>query len=57
MRQAIKEVNDIKRMREAIKNTKSAHLINDYRKAIVRKTNALKEYCRYRGFKFEDLGL
>lgn len=57
MKQALKEVEDIKRMREAIKKTNSPCLIRDYQKAIDRKIRALKEYCTYRGINYKALGL
>lgn len=55
MKQAIKEANDILRMKEVIKNTESKYLIRDYRKAIAVKDKELKEYCRYRNINYEEL--
>ena len=57
MKQVLKEVEDIKRMREAISKTKSDYLINDYKKAISRKIRDLKEYCTYKGLNYKELGL
>lgn len=53
MEQAIKEIEEIKRMKKAIKTTKSAKLKNDYAKAIRRKINELQIYCDYKGL---DIG-
>lgn len=53
MEQAIKEIEDINRMKRAIKETKSAKLKNDYAKAIRRKINELQIYCDYKGL---DIG-
>ena len=55
MIQALKEANDIKRMREAISKTKSNYLINDYKKAISRKIRDLKEYCDHKEIDFKEL--
>lgn len=55
MEQAMIEINDIKRMEEAIKKTDSPYLINDYQKAIARKTKELKLYCKYKGLDYEKL--
>lgn len=55
MLQAIKEANDIKRMREAIVRTNSDHLVRDYTKAIKRKTKALTEYCKYKDINIKEI--
>lgn len=55
MKQAIKVINEINRKREAIRNTKSTPLINDYSKSIKSDMLELKEYCRYKGIDFNKL--
>lgn len=55
MEQAIKEIEEIKRMKKAIKITKSAKLKNDYAKAIRRKINELQIYCDYKGLDMKNL--
>lgn len=51
----IKELDDIKRMQEAIENTDSEYLKRDYKKAIKRKRNEIKEFCKFRGLNYYDL--
>lgn len=55
MKQALKVVDEIKRMKAAIDNTNSAYLKNDYAKGIRRLQNELREYCGYRGYCFKEI--
>ena len=55
MKQAKLLVNEINRKRQAIRKTKSKHLIADYHKSIKSDIFELKEYCTYRGIDFRAL--
>lgn len=55
MRAARKQVEEINRLKMAVKKTKSAHLKNDYSKNIKRLTADLREYCGYRNFNFKKI--
>lgn len=57
MKQIEKEITEINRMRAAIKNTSSKHLIRDYNKSIAQKIKDIKEYCRYRNINFNELNI
>lgn len=55
MKQALKVVAEIERLKKAIERTKSAHLKNDYSKGIRNLTAELKEYCDYKKLNFEKV--
>lgn len=55
MKQAKKEVEEIKRLYEAMKKTKSMYLKNDYAKAIHNKKDELKFYCKCKKINLRDL--
>ena len=55
MKQALIVIAEIKRMKTAVRKSKSVKLKNDYNKAIRNKKADLKEYCQYRGFDYEEL--
>lgn len=55
MNQVVKEINDIKRMKDALLRTSSSKLKNDYTKAIKRKTREVKEYCGYKNIDYNSL--
>ena len=54
MKQALIYLDEIKRMQQAIKKTKSYKLKNDYSKAIKRKKAELKEYCKYKNINLKE---
>lgn len=49
------EINEIDRMKYAIKETKSICLKNDYRKKIAKIVEEIKEYCGYLGYDYESI--
>ena len=49
MNQALKLVDEINRKNEAIRNTKSTYLINDYYKPIRSDMFELRDYCKFKG--------
>ena len=49
------EINEIDRMKYAIKETKSIYLKNDYRKKIAKIVEEIKEYCGYLGYDYESI--
>ena len=55
MKQALKVVAEIERLKGAIEKTKSAHLKNDYSKGIRNLTAELKEYCGYKKLNFNEI--
>ena len=55
MKQAIIHYEEIKRLQEAVRKTKSEKLRRDYIKAIKRKKDELKEYCGYKGINLETV--
>lgn len=55
MKQALKVVDEIERLKRATEKTKSTHLKNDYSKAIRRLTAELKEYCGYKKLDFNEV--
>jgi hypothetical protein len=55
MKQAVKVVKEIERLKGAIQKTNSEKLINDYSKALKRQIKELKTYCRYKGLNFNDV--
>ena len=55
LKQALKEVEEIKRLYEAMNKTKSMYLKNDYAKAIHNKKDELKFYCKCKKINIRDL--
>ena len=55
MKQALKVVEEIERLKGAIEKTNSAHLKNDYSKGIRKLTAELKEYCGYKKLNFNEV--
>ena len=55
MKQALIFLKEINRKKDAIKNTKSKYLIEDYTKSIEEDEKELKEYCLYKGIDYEEL--
>ena len=55
MKQAIIHYEEIKRLQEAVRKTKSEKLRRDYIKAIKRKKDELKEYCGSKGLNLETV--
>lgn len=55
MKQALIFIDEISRKKEAIHNTKSTYLKNDYSKSIRQDMEDLKEYCEYKGLDFKEL--
>lgn len=50
-----KAIQDIKRMDDAIKKTNSVYLKKDYQKRIDKAKKDLREYCRLRGFNYNEI--
>ena len=55
MKAAMRQVEEIRRLEEAINKTKSSYLINDYSKNIRTLKAELREYCVYRGFDYNKV--
>ena len=55
MKQAQILIDDIKRMKQAMAESKSYKLRKDYTKAISRKTKELIDYCNYKGLEFDSV--
>lgn len=55
MRAAMRQVEEIRRLEQAIGKTKSTYLINDYSKNIRTLKRELREYCGYRGFDYNEV--
>lgn len=55
MKAAMRQVAEINRVSEAIKNTQSPYLKRDYEKNLRRLKKELREYCYYRGFNFKQI--
>lgn len=55
MKAAEREVEEIKRLEDAIHRTKSIYLKNDYAKNIRTRKRELKQYCKYRGFDYKKV--
>lgn len=55
MKAVNKQLEEIKRLEQAIEKTKSKHLKNDYQKAIARKKRELKEYCFINGYSYSKI--
>ncbi len=55
MKSAMRHVEEMNRLEDAIKKTKSVYLKNDYCKNLKTKRNELKEYCMYRGFDYQKV--
>ena len=53
MKAAMRQVEEIDRLKEAIRKTKSNYLKNDYAKNMRTLKRELKEYCRYRGIDYQ----
>lgn len=55
MKQAIKVINEIKRLCIACNKTNSRYLITDYTKQIKALKKDLREYCGYKGYSYNAL--
>lgn len=55
MKQALKVIDEIKADYKAIEQSKSPYLINDRLKHINALKRDLKEYCKYRGYNYNEL--
>lgn len=55
MKAAIRQVAEIKRLKEAMQKSKSKYLKRDYYKRIGTLQNELKEYCRYKGYDYNKI--
>ena len=55
MKQALVHLEEIKRLQEAVRKTKSEKLRRDYLKAIKRKKEELEEYCGDKGINLETV--
>lgn len=50
-----RHIDEIKKYKKAIDKTDSIYLKNDYYKKIDRMFKELKEYCKYRGYNFNEI--
>lgn len=55
MKQAEKLITEINRKKEAIRQTKSIYLINDYHKSIKSDLFELRDYCKFKGLDFDEV--
>lgn len=55
MKAAKRQIEEINRLKMAIKETKSKYLRRDYQKSIRRLESELREYCSYRGLDYETI--
>lgn len=55
MKAVQKQIDEIKRMQEALAKTDSKRLKADYSKRIARLKADLKEYCGYRGVDYREI--
>lgn len=55
MKQAIKVIEEIKRMQHAMLVTNSQYMRNDYMKKICKNKKELKEYCFYKNINYIQL--
>lgn len=55
MKAVNKQIIEINRLYDAIENTKSEKLKNDYIKRIKRLKSELKEYCSYKGYSYQKI--
>lgn len=55
MKQALKVVKEIERLKGAIYKTNSEYLIKDYSKQAVKLIKELKEYCRYKKLNYNEV--
>lgn len=55
MKQALKVVEEIERLKGAIEKTESEKLKKDYSKGIRKLTAELKEYCWYKNLNFKKV--
>lgn len=55
MKQALKVVKEIERLKWAIYKTNSEHLITDYSKQTVKLIKELKTYCGYKKLNFNEV--
>ena len=55
MKQALKQIEEINRLQEAIQKTNSPKLRNDYSKAVRHKKAELREYCKYKNIDMKGI--
>ena len=55
MKQAKILIAEINRKRDAIRNTNSAYLINDYHKSIRSDMFELRDYCKFKGIDLNEV--
>lgn len=55
MKQALKVVKEIERLKWAIYKTNSEYIIRDYSKQIVKLIKELKEYCKYKKLDYKEV--
>lgn len=55
MKQALKLVDEINRKNEAIRQTRSTYLINDYYKSIRADMFELRDYCKFKGLDLNEI--
>lgn len=55
MKAVVRQLEEIKRVKEAIKKTDSPYLKQDYQKHLRRLKGELREYCYYRGFNYKEI--
>lgn len=55
MKAAMRQVDEIDRVQEAIRKTKSPHLKKDYSKYLIELKRDLREYCGYKGLDYNKI--
>lgn len=55
MKAAMRQVAEIKRLKEAMHKSTSKYLKRDYYKKVGTLQNELKEYCRYKGYDYNKI--
>ena len=55
MKQALIFIEEIKRKKQAIRETKSQYLKNDYAKSVKNDIKELQDYCFFKGLDFSKL--
>jgi hypothetical protein len=55
MKQALKLVDEINRKKNAILETRSSYLRNDYAKSISADISELRDYCNFKGLDFNEV--
>ena len=55
MKAVMRQIEEINRVKEALKKTESPYLKMDYQKNLKRLKKDLREYCYYRGYSYREI--